>query len=118
MLLSPEFRDYVSEVIIEGHTDTDGDYLTNLEISQQRALAVARYCLEDEGGVIDPGVVETLRDIVTANGRSYSDPIYDENGDVNMAASRRVEFKFRLKDEDMITEMISILSGETMTESE
>ena len=111
VLLSPEFRDYVSEVIIEGHTDTDGDYLTNLEISQQRALAVARYCLEDEGGVIDPGVVETLRDIVTANGRSYSNPIYNEDGTINMDASRRVEVKFRLKDEEMVEQMIEILNS-------
>ena len=117
ILLSEEFRDFISEIIIEGHTDTSGGYLLNLGLSQRRALSVATFCLEDNNNVL--GIdTEELRKIITANGRSYSDPIYDENGDVNMAASRRVEFKFRLKDEDMITEMISILSGETMTESE
>ena len=35
-----------------------------------------------------------------------------ENGEVDMEASRRVEFLFRLKDEEMIREMIEILSAE------
>lgn len=110
VLLSDEFKDYVSEVIIEGHTDTDGDYITNLDISQQRALAVATYCLDDEGGVIDPDMVETLRDIVTANGRSYSNPIYNEDGTIDMDASRRVEIKFRLREEEMVDQMMEILN--------
>ena len=111
ILLGDEFRDYVSEVIIEGHTDTDGDYLTNLELSQQRALAVANYCLEDDNGVIDPDVVDTLRNIVTANGKSYSNPIYNEDGTVNMDASRRVEIKFRLREEEMVDQMMEILNN-------
>ena len=113
VLLSDDFRDYVSEVIIEGHTDTDGDYITNLDISQQRALAVATYCLEDEGGVIDPDTVETLRNIVTANGKSYSNPIYNEDGTINMDASRRVEIKFRLREEEMVEQMMDILNPES-----
>ena len=117
ILLSDEFREYISEIIIEGHTDTSGGYLLNLELSQRRALSVATFCLEDSNNILEIDV-EELRKIITANGRSYSDPVYDENGDVNMDASRRVEFKFRLKDEDMITEMINVLSGETMTEVE
>ena len=51
-----------------------------------------------------------LQKIVTVNGRSYSDPIFNSDGTVNLDASRRVEFKFRLKDEEMIGEMIKILS--------
>lgn len=117
ILLSDEFREYISEIIIEGHTDTSGGYLLNLELSQRRALSVATFCLEDSNNILEIDV-EELRKIITANGRSYSDPVYDENGEVNMDASRRVEFKFRLKDEDMITEMINVLSGETMTEVE
>ena len=76
----------------------------------QRALAVATYCLEDESGIIDPDVTETLRDIVTANGRSYSNPIYNEDGTINEEASRRVEIKFRLKEEEMVDEMMEILN--------
>jgi chemotaxis protein MotB len=53
---------------------------------------------------------EKLRGMMTANGKSYSNPIYNADGTVNMDASRRVEFKFRLKDEDMVNEILNILS--------
>ena len=110
VLLSPEFSDYVSEIIIEGHTDTDGTYMHNLELSQQRALAVATFCLSDENDFLAPQTLASLRNIVTANGRSFSDPVYGPNCQIDMDASRRVEFKFRLNDEDMVQEMIDILS--------
>ena len=51
-----------------------------------------------------------LQSILTAKGRSYSDLVYDENGRENADASRRVEFKFSLKDAEMIAEMNRILS--------
>lgn len=110
VLMSPEFRDNVSEIIIEGHTDTDGSYEHNLELSQQRALAVAAFCLSEENSLLDEEGLEALRGILTANGRSFSDPVYGPDGEVDMAASRRVEFKFRLNDEQMVQEMINILS--------
>ena len=53
---------------------------------------------------------EKLRQVLTAKGRSYSDPVYNADGSVNMDASRRVEFKFRLKDSEMIDEMRQILT--------
>ena len=111
ILLSDQFKDYVSEIIIEGHTDTDGGYLFNLELSQERALAVATYCLTDDGSVLPAQQVEALRTLVAANGKSYSDPILNQDGSVNMDASRRVEFKFRLKDEEMVNQMLDILNG-------
>jgi len=110
VLLSDEYADYMGEIIIEGHTDTQGTYLVNLELSQQRALSVATYCLQMDG--LTAQQQEKLRQMLTAKGRSYSDPVYAEDGTVDMDASRRVEFKFRLKDSEMIDEMRSILSGD------
>ncbi len=112
VLLSPKYRDYISEILIEGHTDTEGDYLFNMELSQKRALSVAEYCLGDKSDILTPEQLEDLRSVISATGRSYSNPVYDENGEVDMEASRRVEFLFRLKDEEMIREMIEILSTE------
>lgn len=111
VLLDGDFKDYVSEIIIEGHTDTNGSYLYNLELSQQRALSVASYCLKDGSSILSDSEIQELRDIVTANGRSYSDVIQNADGTVNMDRSRRVEFKFRLKDEEMVQEMINILNA-------
>ena len=53
-----------------------------------------------------------LQQILTAKGRSYSDLVYDANGNEDPDASRRVEFKFSLKDAEMIEEMNRILSGQ------
>ena len=40
-----------------------------------------------------------------------SNPVYGEDGKIDMDASRRVEIKFRLKDEEMINEMKTILDS-------
>jgi len=112
VLLSDKYKDNISEILIEGHTDTEGKYLFNLELSQKRALAVASYCLDDNSGVVDDEQLEALRELTSATGKSYSNPILDEEGEVDMEASRRVEFLFRLKDEEMVREMIEILSDE------
>ena len=112
VLFSEEYRDYVSEIIIEGHTDSVGGYLTNLELSQQRALAVASYVLGDSCRAVSADVKNELRTVVTVNGRSYSDRIFNADGTENMDASRRVVFKFRLTDEQMIQQLRQILESE------
>ena len=110
VLLSPKYKDNISEILIEGHTDTEGDYLFNMELSQKRALAVAEFCLGDDSGILNDEQLEEMRGLISATGRSYSNPVYDQNGEIDMEASRRVEFLFRLKDEEMVREMIEILS--------
>lgn len=111
VLMSDNYSQYVSQIIIEGHTDTDGTFLTNMRLSQDRAYAVLRYILSGEFTGISDAAKERLQQIVTVNGRSYSDPIYNDDGTVNMDASRRVVIKFRMNDEDMVNEMLSILDG-------
>lgn len=109
VLMRPEYSDYLGEIIIEGHTDSSGTYLANLELSQKRALAVAEYCLSMRGMSDE---LERLRSILTVKGRSFSDPIYKADGTEDAEASRRVEFKFRMKDSEMIDEIRKILSSE------
>ena len=109
VLLQDEYRDYVAEIIIEGHTDSTGSYEHNLELSQNRALNVAKYCLNT--GTLTQTQKTRLKSIITAQGRSFSDPVYDENGVEDQERSRRVEIKFRLKDAEMIQRMNSILSS-------
>ena len=109
VLFSEDYRGYVAEIIIEGHTDTAGDYITNLELSQRRALAVASYVLADGYHGITTAQKNLLRSLATANGRSWSDPVRDASGNIDMDASRRVVFKFRMTDEQMIQQLKSIL---------
>jgi len=111
-LLSGENSEYVSELIVEGHTDSVGSFEYNLNLSQQRAYEVVRYCLSDQFYGLTAAEKRVLRDRVTANGRAFSEPILNADGTENPDASRRVEFKFRLKDDEMINSMSAILSGD------
>ena len=108
VLLRDKYADYLGEIIIEGHTDSSGSYETNLKLSQDRALQVALYCLSM------PSLTRTqklkLQQILTAKGRSYSDLVYGPDGLEDPDASRRVEFKFSLKDAEMIEELNRLLS--------
>ena len=109
VLLREEYADYLGEIIIEGHTDSSGTYESNLKLSQDRALQVALYCLRMPS--LSSAQKKQLQKILTAKGRSYADLIY-VNGVEDPEASRRVEFKFSLKDSEMIEEMNRILSAD------
>jgi len=109
VLLGGSYADYVAEVIIDGYTDSTGDYITNLDLSQRRAYAVAQYLYSIMGNFLNEQEIQTLMSKLTANGKSSSNLIYDANGVEDMDASRRVEIKFRLKDEEMLTELQKII---------
>ncbi len=109
VLLQEEYRSYVAEIIIEGHTDTKGSYESNMDLSYRRANAVASFCMDGQNG-LDDWEIKRLRRIMTVNGRSYGDPVYVTGTmEVDMDASRRVEIKFRLKENEMIDRIADIL---------
>lgn len=109
VLLSQEYLDYVAEIIIDGYTDSVGDYASNLALSQARANAVAQFLLGSMEGFLSADEQKQLKEKLTANGRSSSNLILDENGQEDADASRRVEIKFRLKDEEMLKELQEII---------
>lgn len=114
VLLQDQYRGYIAEIIIEGHTDTDGSYQSNMELSYNRASAVAKFCMDKKNGLSEDKIGQ-LQHLLTVNGRSYSDPIYQKDAagtdtaEIDMAASRRVEIKFRLKEDEMIEKISAIL---------
>lgn len=115
VLLQEQYREYIAEIIIEGHTDTAGDYQTNMVLSYNRASAVALFCMDESNGLTE-GEILQLQKLLTVNGKSYSQPIYvtDALGNasevIDMAASRRVEIKFRLKEDEMIEKIQGVLN--------
>ena len=111
VLLQDKYENYLGEIIIEGHTDSTGTYKSNLKLSQDRALQVAMYCLDMPS--LTRAQKLKLQQILTAKGRSYSDLVYGPDGREDPDASRRVEFKFSLKDAEMIEEMNRILSEQS-----
>ncbi len=117
VLLQDQYRSYIAEIIIEGHTDTDGGYQSNMSLSYNRANSVAQFCLNERNGLSKKEIGQ-LQELLTVNGRSYSDPVYKQNAageptnEIDMAASRRVEIKFRLKEDEMIEKIAAILAQE------
>ena len=111
VLLQEDYMKYLAEIIIDGYTDTDGDYSYNLQLSQQRSLAVAQYLLDIQDEFLTSDQSLDLQDYLTVNGHSMANPILDADGNVDKEASRRVEVKFRLKDDEMIEELSKIMAG-------
>lgn len=112
VLLQDAYRPYIAEIIIEGHTDTDGSYQSNMELSYNRANAVAIFCQDSKNG-LNPEKIKQLQELMTVNGRSYSNPVYKENSqEIDMPSSRRVEIKFRLREDEMIEKITEILNQE------
>ena len=93
VVYSDAYADFISRVMVEGHTDTTGTYEHNLELSQARADSVKAYCLSEECGV-DSAYLTSFGQSLEAVGYSWDHPIYDAEGNVDMDASRRVTFRF------------------------
>lgn len=107
-ILYGKYADHISEIVVEGHTDDVGSFMNNLDLSQKRAYSVVHYILSDSFG--DFPHKERVKMQITANGRSESDLKYLEDGKtIDQENSRRVEFKFRLKNyskwEDVLKDM-------------
>lgn len=100
LLADPIVREQVSQIIIEGHTDNKGTYRYNLELSLNRAKSVANFIFSEKIG--DFQYKNELQKILSANGRSYVEPRGTNLTEEGRAKNRRVEFKFRLMDWDMV----------------
>ncbi|HLA28604.1 MAG TPA: OmpA family protein [Syntrophales bacterium] len=101
IIYSNEFRDDVSSVVVEGHTDSWGSDDHNLKLSQDRSMAVVSKCiniLDAQKGSSDNGDEKKdyfLR-VLSASGRGKQDLIKN-NGEEDHQQSRRVVFKIRVR---------------------
>lgn len=103
LLLDENIKEHINRIIIEGHTDSQGTYLYNLELSQKRALEVMKFLYK-----LDFKDKSILEKYISASGRSYSQLVY-KNGMEDREASRRIELKFELKNEQAIKEIENFL---------
>lgn len=106
VLSSPQYKDEILELTVEGHTsktwanttNSKDIYLNNMQLSQDRAFSVLSYCysLDDENIQENRAWLEKY---FRANGMAYS-KLKDK------ATARRVEFTIGLKSEDKIYEIL------------
>lgn len=91
-------RDRILDIRIEGHTSSEGEYLANMYLSQQRSNSVLQFLVEEV--TLTSSQREWLLDLVSSNGEGAKRPIFYQNGDENFDKSRRVEIKLVLKEVD------------------
>ncbi len=87
VLMSDTYKNSIAKIKVEGYTDSSGSADHNQTLSEQRAASVADYCISK---------VPDIASIIEKKGCGSSNLVYDEKGNENADASRRVAFKFAL----------------------
>jgi outer membrane protein OmpA-like peptidoglycan-associated protein len=95
-----EYRDNITEIRIEGHTDSNGEYFYNMQLSQDRTRSVLQYCFN----LMTEEEILWSKRLITANGLSSSQPILIK-GTEDKDLSRRVEFRVRTNAEKKLEEI-------------
>ena len=108
ILLRTNYREYIAEIRIEGHTNRHGNfdtedenYMYNLKLSQERSAEVLSYIRNmDYYKGLDSNEKNLLRFWLTANGFSYGRTLDDQkrltfiyDSRVDDELSKRVEFR-------------------------
>lgn len=97
---SDDFRPEMNSIVVEGHTDSTGTDETNLPLSQARSMAVVGASLKILKDAETNGTSSSrscFLDLVSATGRGSVEPLVDQGGGENLARSRRVVFKIRVR---------------------
>jgi OmpA-OmpF porin, OOP family len=92
------------KLLIVGHTDSDGDDASNLDLSKRRAASVRNELVSKFGA--DGARLET-------DGKGESEPVADNNSSVNKAKNRRVEF-IDLKKAQNMTSSVKVAAGSVL----
>ncbi len=89
VVFDEKYDGFISQIMVEGHTDSTGDYDDNLELSQNRAESVRDFCVSVGGDHAD-----ALTEMMNPIGYASNYPVLDSDGNEDEAASRRVGFRF------------------------
>lgn len=109
IMKNPEINKNISQIIIEGHTDSqafaganspEARYYKNMDLSIKRANAVAQYVIYSNyqgKKAYEPQMFKLL----SVQGKSSSEPVL-VNGKEDFTKSRRVELKIMFKDNSIL----------------
>ncbi len=112
LLGDPELRRHVGQIVFEGHTNSnykrgknvDEGYLSNLQLSQERAYQAMSFIVKSE-----VGKNFKAKELLAANGYSSSRPVL-KNDIEDKELSRRLEIRFRLKNEAALSKLSEIFN--------
>lgn len=95
---------HIEAIVVEGHTDTVGTYLWNLDLSQRRAQTVMRELVRM---TYDQPFAEVARSLLVASGHSEVEALKAAAaGRYNAALARRIVLRVRLRDEEMLRQLL------------
>ena len=103
---SPKLSDKISNVVIQGHTDSqtfaglaskEDQFSKNMELSLKRANAVAEYLFKTD---YDKTFSDKLTKNLVVEGKSFTEPVIIK-GKEDYNKSRRVELKLILKENNI-----------------
>ncbi|MEH2385549.1 MAG: OmpA family protein [Nostoc sp.] len=89
----PEFEQEISRVVIEGHTSSDGDDKTNLQLSLLRSSSVYTYIFYDMNFPTKAPLSQKI--LAAGRGEIESDKKRDNPGD------RKVVFRFQFRSDEL-----------------
>lgn len=124
IVLQEKYRDKISEIRIEGHTDstltgeTNDPYIDNVILSQKRSMQVLRFLRQQPAfTTLDGQTKSQLQFWLTANGLSYGRTLDDNNRltfyskqKVNEDFSRRVEFRIVTTSDKLVEKVLEQLN--------
>lgn len=95
---------HIEAIVVEGHTDTVGTYLSNLDLSQRRAQTVMRELVTMTDS--EP-YAELARSLLVASGRSEVDALEAASeGHYDATLARRIVLRVRLRDAEMLRQLL------------
>ena len=111
-----QYKDSVSELRIEGHTDSTvrswdsplTGYIYNTKLSQDRSRNVLSYALNQPNVIANNNYLSWAFSSITAHGMSSSDLISKDDVEL-YEKSRRVEFRIKTKAEDALLDLVTEL---------
>ena len=114
IILQKKYTDRIGEVRIEGHTSTEGGYIYNLKLSQERTRNVMEFLLGlDFYKNLNDEEKKRLQYWITANGLSYGRSLdrsgqqtYKTNDTADNIKCRRVEFRIVTTSDELIRKAI------------
>lgn len=95
----------IKHILIEGHANSnrfpglseEENFLKNLGLSQDRAYQATRFLIETIKTTINTKTKNSmLREMMVAQGKSYLEPVYKQEGPEDFDRSKRLEFKIIL----------------------
>ena len=102
-------REYIDELRVEGHASTEGSYMTNMSLSQNRSLSVLKYFLNHGEVRKSRSTNLWLQQSSSASGLSSSRPIIAKDRTIKQKKmNRRVEFIIKLAAERELESILDL----------